>query len=258
MVINLLKNAVDSMGETGHILLSTSNVTVSEEERPGLPDLQAGAHVLFTVKDTGRGMDEQTCASVFEPFFTSRLMGRSRGLGLAAAYGIVKSHEGGIYVDSKPGEGATFRVYLPATTREMPHSTDPGNQKLDGSETILLIDDEERIIEITETILQINGYTVLKARNGEEGVAIARDFEGDIHLIILDMRMPVLGGPEAFPLLMEARPDTGIILCSGYALDSESQAMLDAGALAYIKKPFRLSTLLGAVRAALNRHHEGT
>jgi len=161
-------------------------------------------------------------------------------------------------VDSKPGEGATFRVYLPATTREMPPLPDPLEQKLDGSETILVIDDEEKIVEIAEKILKLNGYTVLKARHGEEGVTIARNFEGEIHLIILDMRMPVLSGPEAFPKLMEARPDARIILCSGYALDSESQAMLDAGAVAYIKKPFRLNTLLSEVKRALQLNHENT
>ena len=255
VVINLIKNGVDSVDKSGQVLLSTSNVELSEEESHELPGLRSGSHVLLTVEDTGRGMNEQACASVFEPFFTSKLMGHSRGLGLAAAYGIVKSHEGGIYVESKPGEGATFSVYLPATTRDMPKSPDQADRILGGSETVLLIDDEERILEITEKILQLNGYTVIKARNGEEGVTTARDFEGEIHLIILDMRMPVLSGPEAFPLLLDARPDTKIILCSGYALDSESQGMLDAGAVAYIKKPFRLNTLLREVKSALTVKH---
>ncbi len=256
VLINLINNAVETMDESGQIVFTTSNANMSAEESDALPGMKPGSYVLLTVEDTGCGMDEQTRARIFEPFFTSRQTGQSRGLGLAAAYGIVKSHEGGIYVDSQPGEGATFSVYLPVTTLEIPHPPDQMENSLGGSETVLLIDDEERILDVVEKILHLKGYAVLKARNGEEGIAMAQGFEGDIHVILLDMRMPVLSGPEAFPMLREARPDAKIILCSGYAIDSESQALLDAGAVAYIKKPFRLKKLLSEVRGALNLKSE--
>jgi two-component system, cell cycle sensor histidine kinase and response regulator CckA len=157
-------------------------------------------------------------------------------------------------VQSQPGEGATFEVYLPVTDRRIPSPVAPGQNGDSGTETILLIDDEERILDVVEKMLQLNGYTVIKACSGEEGVAIARAYPEIIHLIVLDMCMPVMGGPEAFPILQELRPSAKVLICSGYAIDEDSQSMLDAGAAGYVKKPFKLQELVGKVRGALSHN----
>ena len=171
---------------------------------------------------------------------------------MAAVYGIIKNHNGCISVDSEPGRGTTFKVYLPATEASVPAAPKPESTVPTGTETILVIDDEEIVLELTEKTLERLGYRVLCARNGEEAVKLAQNFDGDIHLALLDMGMPVMGGAEAYPLLMEARPQLKVLICSGYELDKSSQGLLDAGADGFIQKPFRVYALAQMLRDVLD------
>jgi len=249
VLMNLCINAVEAIPGNGRILLTTRNVELDSSWAGASPDLPPGRYVYLAVEDTGCGMSAKTLERVFEPFFSTKFQGR--GLGLAAVYGIIKNHGGRITVYSEPGQGATFKVYLPATSAEIPAWPKPESGIPSGSETLLVIDDEAIVLDATSKMLERLGYQVLCARNGEEALEIARSFEGDIHLALLDMGMPVMGGAEAWPRLKEIRPGLKVIVCSGYELDASSQALLDGGASAFLQKPFRVTALAQALRRAL-------
>jgi CheY-like chemotaxis protein len=187
---------------------------------------------------------------------------------LAAAYGIIGKHDGYVSVDSVPGGGTTFEVYLPAVRVEREIQPADGRPAEGKSEpggatkvsrgasaarvaTVLIVDDDESVLQVTQWVVERFGYAVLTARNGREAIEIARTYEGEIDLALLDMSMPLMSGAEAYPLLMSARPDLKVILCSGYVLDVTAQALLDAGASAFISKPFQLSVLRAEIRKAL-------
>ena len=249
VLMNLCINAVEAIPGNGRILLTTRNVELDSSWAGASPDLPPGRYVYLAVEDTGCGMSAKTLERVFEPFFSTKFQGR--GLGLAAVYGIIKNHGGRITVYSEPGQGATFKVYLPATSAEIPAWPKPESGIPSGSETLLVIDDEAIVLDATSKMLERLGYQVLCAHNGEEALEIARSFEGDIHLALLDMGMPVMGGAEAWPRLKEIRPGLKVIVCSGYELDASSQALLDGGASAFLQKPFRVTALAQALRRAL-------
>jgi CheY-like chemotaxis protein len=210
------------------------------------------------VQDTGCGIDEEVRTKIFEPFFTTKLQGR--GMGLAAAYGIIENHGGYISVHSEPEQGATFNVYLPAIPQatdrlEKPERVDEVHQDAQaaGVKTALLIEDDEFVLKLLERVIGRLGYSVLLAHDGREAVELARTFKGDIDLALLDLGMPELGGAEAYPLLTKAQPAMKVIVCSGYELDEPAQAILDAGASAFIQKPFQVSVLEAEINQALNR-----
>jgi len=249
VLMNLCINAVEAIPGNGRILLTTRNIELKSPLEGGAPDLPPGRYVYLAVEDTGCGMSAKTLERVFEPFFSTKFQGR--GLGLAAVYGIIKNHGGRITVYSEPGQGATFKIYLPATPAEIPAWPKPESGIPTGTETLLVIDDEAIVLDATRKMLERLGYQVLCARNGEEALELARSFEGDIHLALLDMGMPVMGGAEAWPRLKEIRPGLKVIVCSGYELDASSQALLDAGASAFLQKPFRVTELAQALRRAL-------
>jgi PAS domain S-box-containing protein len=250
VVMNLCLNASEALGKEGRIIISTSNLDIgstNDNKREGVPP---GQYACLSVVDDGCGMDKTTISRVFEPFFTTKFQGR--GLGLAAVYGIIKNHDGHISVNSKPGHGTTFEVLLPAYDASVQESPKLKTEVATGTETILIIDDEDTMLVITQKILEKYGYKVLTARNGEEAVEKAQTHEGELHLAILDMGMPIMDGSDTYPRLIEARPDIKVIICSGYDLDESSQAMLDAGASAFIKKPFLMNTLGHEIRRALD------
>ena len=242
-------NAVEAIKGHGRVMITTRNVEVDEEFAAAHAGLKPGPHVYLSVEDTGAGMTPEVARQVFEPFFTTKFQGR--GLGLAAAYGIVKNHDGHISVYSEPGRGATFKVYLPAVEDGIERRAQPPTSIPTGTETILVAEDEEMIRTMAQSILGRLGYRILLARHGSEAVRVAREFDGDIHLAILDMEMPFMGAPEAFPLLIEARPDMKVILMSGYELDARAQGVLDAGASAFLQKPFLIRELGAVIRKAL-------
>ncbi len=249
IVMNLCINAVESIQGEGMITLTTENVLVDDTFVKGHEGLKPGPHVCLTVEDTGCGMSEETRARVFEPFFTTKFQGR--GLGLAAIYGIVRNHHGIISIYSELGKGSVFKVYLPAapTRPQPPPPAEPTTPR--GTETILIVDDDPTILEVTEMMLERLGYKVLTAQSGTEALKIGKVHPGKIHLALLDMGMPGMDGSATFAELQKLLPELKVILCSGYTEDTAAQALLFRGAQGYLNKPFRIETLAVKIRQAL-------
>ena len=186
------------------------------------------------------------------PFFTTREMGRGKGLGLASVYGIIKNHEGFINVDSQADRGTLFEIYLPASQRPAPLHQLPIEDFSRGHETVLLVDDEEMIIDVGSRMLEKLGYDTLTASNGSEAIEIYQSRGKDIDLVILDMVMPKISGGETFDRLKEINPAINVILCSGYSIDGQASEILKRGCRAFIQKPFNLKMLSQHIRAVLN------
>lgn len=247
VVSNLHRNSVEALDGAGRISIATRNVDQGARP-PALADLPDGAHVALSVTDSGPGMTEDTRARIFEPFFTTKAGGR--GMGLAATYGIVAHHGGQIDVQSAPGSGTTFTVYLPASTRPLPAAVGDVPEASRPA-SVLFVDDEVTILSATRRLLEASGFSVLTAANGPDAIRIARHGRTPIDVILLDLRMPGLSGAEAFEPLAAAQPRARIILCSGYEPDSAARGLLARGAAGFVRKPFRLEDLTGAIHQAL-------
>jgi CheY-like chemotaxis protein len=195
-------------------------------------------------------MSPETKERLFEPFFSTKFKGR--GLGMAAVHGIVTNHGGQIEIESELGKGSSVSVLLPARPSATQTPSEPDQSPAGGGETILVVDDEETVLRVCEAMLRRLGYRVLLAETARRAIEIANSHEGEIHLAILDMWMPDLGGTEIFPALRLVRPDTRVLICSGYELDDSAQTLLDEGAFGFISKPFRLETLASQLREALS------
>jgi CheY-like chemotaxis protein len=198
-------------------------------------------------------MDEKTLGRIFDPFFTTKKMGRGTGLGLAMVYGIIHGHEGMIDVKSRLGEGTAFAIYLPAA--EMPAITDDQEEAPDilrkGTETVLLVDDEQTILKVGRGLLEALGYRVHVAGSGQAAVAISLEKKGQIDLVLLDMIMPGMSGGETFDRLQEIDPGVKVILASGYSIEGEAQQILDRGCRGFIQKPFQTGSLSRLLREVL-------
>jgi CheY-like chemotaxis protein len=201
--------------------------------------------------DTGEGMDDSIIERLFEPFFTTKEMGRGTGLGLAMVYGIIKSHGGSIFAKSQKGQGSTFSIYLPATDKKMIVEKRTPEKAVRGNETILLVDDEEVILNVTREILQNLGYVVLSANNGQEAISVYKNKNKGISLVILDMIMPDLKGSQTFNQLKEIKADVKVLLSSGYSLDGQATQLIESGCKAFIQKPYTISELSRKVREVL-------
>jgi signal transduction histidine kinase/ActR/RegA family two-component response regulator len=247
VVSNLHRNAVEALGGKGTIAITTRNVP-PDDQPAALKDLPPGGYVAFAVTDSGPGMTEDTRARIFEPFFTTKAGGR--GMGLAATYGIVAHHGGQIDVQTSPGGGTVFTVYLPVATRGRPAAPAPAPQPA-SRVSVLFVDDEVAILSATRRLLEASGYQVFTADNGHDAIRIARTARQGIDIILLDLRMPGLSGVEAFEPLAQAQPEARIILCSGYELDGAARALLEQGAAEFVRKPFRLEDLTSAIARAL-------
>jgi CheY-like chemotaxis protein len=232
------------MPEGGDLILKTMNTT-HEVMQGKLYDPVPGDYVLLTVADTGVGMDKKTADRIFDPFFTTKEMGRGIGLGLAAAYGIIKGHEGYIDVESTKGQGTTFSIYLPQTDKELPlqKPVTTAEAILEGSGTVLLVDDEEVVLEVGRELLEAMGYQVLLARDGKEAIDVFGPNQDDIDLVLLDMVMPNMGGGEAYDRMKEMNPDVRVLLSSGFSIDGEATEILDRGCNGFIQKPFTIKEL---------------
>jgi two-component system cell cycle sensor histidine kinase/response regulator CckA len=238
----ILANSSEAIEKQGRIRITCRNEIITEEKARGFPGLKPSAYVDLKIEDNGKGMDEETRSRVFEPFFTTKFQGR--GLGMAAAYGIVKNHNGWISIESQLDRGTIVHIYLPAildadTRRVKTPKIEP--HKATG--TILLIEDEEMVMDVSRALLVHLGYFVLEAKTGEEAIRISRSFEGNIDLAILDILLPDMNGKAVYPFLMETRPNLKVIVCSGYSLEGPAQEILDAGAQGFVQKPFSLATL---------------
>ena len=251
VLLNLFVNAWQSMPAGGTLFLETENVELAGEETPP-HGLSEGRFVRIRVRDTGVGMNRETRERVFEPFFTSKKMGRGTGLGLASAYGIVKNHGGLIRVESEEGHGSTFTIDIPAS-RHAPAEVEETEQRLNrGTGKILIVDDEEMVLEVGAEMLSRLGYETLTARSGTEAVTLFEQEKERIDMVILDLVMPGLGGGEAFDRLKRIDPEVKVLISSGYSVDGQAQALLDRGGSGFIQKPFDLQELSNKVRDILS------
>ena len=252
MLLNLCLNARDAMPAGGLLTIEARNVILDAGRAP--PDLKPGNYVLLSVSDTGVGMDVETQAHLFEPFFTTKREqgGRHSGLGLAMVYSIVRNHGGIIRVDSELGEGSTFRVYLPVSTRPATPPNPPVKSLAGGTETILVVDDEGVIRDVARRILCAAGYTVLTAENGVQAIELFRRRHEEIDLVILDMIMPEMSGEETFARLREIDPQVRTLLSSGYSQEGRAENILKAGVRGFLQKPYTIEDVLHEVRAVLD------
>jgi two-component system cell cycle sensor histidine kinase/response regulator CckA len=251
VLLNIFVNAWQAMPEGGTIYLETRNIFI-DETQSGISSLKPGQYAKISVTDTGIGMDEETQQRIFEPFFTTKEMGRGTGLGLAAAYGIIKGHGGTINVYSEKGRGTTFNIYLPASEKKLAEEKIVPNKVLKGSETVLLVDDQEAVIAVGNAILCTLGYTVVLAKGGKEAVEILNDNKEKIDLIILDMIMPGMSGAEVYDEIRKVNPDIKVILSSGYSLEGQAAKILERGCNGFIQKPFNVSDLSRKIRGVLD------
>jgi PAS domain S-box-containing protein len=250
VLLNLYVNAWQAMPSGGALFLETKNVILDEAYVKPF-NARPGNYVKISVTDTGVGMDEKTLKRIFEPFFSTKKMGRGTGLGLATVYGIIKSHEGIINVYSEKGHGATFNIYLPASEKKVEKEKRPLENLLKGKETILLVDDEEVVINVNRMALEKLGYRVLMARSGQEAIEIYQNNKEEIDLVILDMIMPGMGGENTFDLLKGINPGLKVILSSGYSLNGQATKIMERGCQGFIQKPFSLGDISHKIREVL-------
>ena len=254
VLLNLYVNAWQAMPAGGYLYLETSNVTL-DESAIKLYDAQPRRYVKVSVTDTGTGMDEATQQTIFDPFFTTKEMGWGTGLGLASTYGIIKSHGGIINVYSKKGHGSTFNIYLPAgeTVLDGKESAIREEEIKRGSETILLVDDEQTIIDVCKELLSKLGYKVLSAARGQEALDVCKANKDKIDMVILDMIMPDMSGGEVYDRMKEINPDMKVLLSSGYSIDGEATEILKRGCDGFIQKPFNMKELSRKIREILEK-----
>ena len=258
LLVSLVTNASDAMkGNSGRISITTKEVTVSTEDLASAyldDDLPTGDYVSLGVADSGPGMDEATAERIFDPFFTTKESGR--GIGLAAVLGIVRGHKGAISVESNPGKGSEFHVLLPASDKELLTEEEfSGRNSANSeevSETVLIVDDEETVRRVTSAMLSRHGYTVLTASNGREGVNIFRENADQIDVVLLNMTMPELSGPEAFKMMRNIDPKARVILCTGFGEKDSRESFEDEGLAGFIQKPFEMDALLGLFKEVLS------
>jgi PAS domain S-box-containing protein len=253
VLMNLVVNARDAMPKGGRLLLETADVELGANEVSECAGLAPGAHIVLRVTDTGEGMDAATQARVFEPFFTTKGHGKGTGLGLSTVFGIVKQSGGDVRVESVVGHGSRFSIYLPRTER-LPSSLPPecGDRALRGSETILLVEDEEQVRAVTKRILSEHGYRVLDAESAAEALLVAERFDGTIDLLLTDVVMPKTSGRELAQCLSGRIPRLKTIFMSGYTDDAVVRHGVLNAEVAFIQKPITTKVLLTRVRELLD------
>ncbi len=290
VILNLYINAWQAMPAGGDLYIQTQNV-IFDEKHTKPYQLEPGNYVKISITDTGMGMDEATQQRIFEPFFTTKEMGRGTGLGLATVYGIIKNHEGFIDVYSEKGEarpacsdlagprlspsqaddggqGMTFNIYLPAAEAKVPSEigsalhgasieqrakSEDKDKIVNGTETVLLVDDENVIIYAVEQLLKEMGYKTLIARSGKETVKIYKKNKDKIDMVILDMVMPDMGGGDTYDRLKEINTDIRVLLSSGYSIDGQATEILERGCNGFIQKPYRRKELSQKIREILGK-----
>jgi signal transduction histidine kinase/CheY-like chemotaxis protein len=254
VIMNLTVNAGDAMPEGGRLTIETRNVWVDERLAQQRPPMLPGRYVLLAVEDTGQGMDANTKARIFEPFFTTKEQGKGTGLGLATVYGVVKQSGGCIWVESALGKGARFEVYLPVVDEfeedTRPHETAAAPAQR--SEAVLIVEDEAEVCELASEFMKSAGYTVLTAKDGEEALALAARSEEQIRVLVTDVVMPNMRGPELAKQLKALRPDLKIVYMSGYLeYNTGSGEFLEEGF--FLQKPFSRDTLVRKLAEALSK-----
>ena len=254
VIMNLVINARDAMPDGGKLNIKTVNADLDEDyTKEHDAGLQPGPYVMFAVSDTGMGMDEETHALIFEPFFTTKEEGKGTGLGLSTVYGIVKQSGGHIWVYSEPGQGTTFKTYLPAVEgKTVQVQKEQASADLTGSETILIVEDDDALRNLGRKILELQGYKILEAENGIEALKVSEEHGGQIHLMITDVVMPKMGGRELEERLRPLRPKMKVVYMSGYTDETiVNHGVLKPG-IEFLQKPLRSESLKRKVREVLD------
>jgi PAS domain S-box-containing protein len=250
VLLNLYVNAWQAMPDGGALYLETNTVVLDEDDcKPH--GARPGRYAKVSVTDTGIGMDEETRRRIFDPFFTTKEKSRGTGLGLASAYGIIKSHGGMIAAYSEPNHGATFNIYLQISDKPIHPEMDMEGKMVQGSETVLLVDDEQLIIDVGRALLKKLGYHVVIANSGLEAVEKVTDRGDDIDLVILDLIMPGLDGGKTFDRIREIRPKLPVLLASGYAINEQATEIMRRGCNGFIQKPFNVAELSQKIRTIM-------
>lgn len=256
VIMNLVINGRDAMPGGGAITVRTANVDLGRQDVRECPELTPGPYVLLTFSDSGHGMDRETMLHIFEPFFTTKARGKGTGLGLTTVYSIVKQSNGHVVADSEPGNGTTFRVYLPRVEETVQPVSHPAtsDRAQSGTETILVVEDEAAVRRLLKHVLTRHGYTVLEAGDGLEALQVYKDGSRPIDLLLTDIVMPRMGGPELAERMLHLQPELKVLFMSGYTGD----VLVRTGALrtgsAFLQKPLKPEVLVGKVREALDQH----
>ncbi len=255
VIMNLVVNAKDAMPNGGKICIRTASVALDSSYRPENTFIKPGPYIMISVGDNGQGMDRETQARIFEPFFTTKEKGKGTGLGLSTVYGIIKQSGGYIFVQSEPGRGTIFTIYLPQVEEqcESAGATPISFAGAGGTETILLVEDEDSVRQLVRETLESRGYHVLEAANGKAGLAIATSHSDTIHLVITDVVMPGMSGHELVQHLLSTRPGIKSLYLSGYAQDAFANPKPSDPPKAFLQKPFTLQSLARKVREVLGQ-----
>jgi CheY-like chemotaxis protein len=239
------------MPEGGDLFINTRN-TSHEHLVDVHPHPKPGKYVLLSVSDSGEGMDEEIQEHIFEPFFTTKAKGRGAGLGLASVYGTIRGHGGYIAVDSVKGRGTTFSIYLPATEKRVIEPAESRRKISMSSGTVLVVDDESKVLDMSVKVLRKLGYRVFQARGGRKALEIYKTNQDKIDLVILDIVMPGMGGRETYDRMREIDPAVKVLLASGYGIDDEAKELLGRGCNGFVQKPFSMNDLYQAIAAVAN------
>jgi two-component system, cell cycle sensor histidine kinase and response regulator CckA len=253
VIMNLAVNARDAMPGGGKLAIRTESVVIDDSEANKRPPMTPGNYVLLVVSDTGQGMDAETKSHIFEPFFTTKEVGKGTGLGLATVYGVVKQSGGFVWVESSPGRGASFEIYLPQVLDSIGLAEPEGKPvaALKGTEPILVVEDENEVRELACEFLRASGYRVLEARDGIEAMEIAASHKGDIHVVVSDMVMPRMGGAALAEKFKVCRPEAKVVLMTGYAEYVPPARGTQGPEWLMLQKPFSRESLVGKVQEAL-------